>query len=191
MRACILMGSPRKNGNTNELVTPFIEELQKCGADCSTIWLYDKSVKPCTACRHCQEDWSCFGCVIDDDMPEVVNHILSADVLVLASPIYSFYCTAPMKAVLDRLVYGLNKYYGTEKGPSLWEGKKLALISTCGYKPEKGADLWENGIIRYCKHSKLQYIGMMAERHMGYDTVFMDEQKETHARDFAREIINI
>jgi len=34
------------------------------------------------------------------------------DLLVLASPIYSWYCSPPMKAVLDRLVYGMNKYYG-------------------------------------------------------------------------------
>lgn len=47
----------------------------------------------------------------------------------LATPIYSWYCTPPMKALLDRLVYGMNKYYGDEKGPSLWNacGKKFWL----------------------------------------------------------------
>jgi len=28
-----------------------------------------------------------------------------------------------MKALLDRLVYGMNKYYGDKKGPALWAGK--------------------------------------------------------------------
>lgn len=69
-----------------------------------------------------------------------------------------------MKALLDRLVYGMNKYYGSEKGPSLWAGKPVALITTCGYRPEQGADLWENGIRRYCKHSQLRYTAMLAER---------------------------
>lgn len=54
--------------------------------------------------------------------------------------------TAPFAAELDRLVYGMNKYYGREKGPSLWEGKPVALIATCGYPVEKGADLWEAGM---------------------------------------------
>ena len=63
--------------------------------------------------------------------------------------------TAPFAAELDRLVYGMNKYYGREKGPSLWEGKPVALIATCGYPVEKGADLWEAGMQRYCKHSRL------------------------------------
>ena len=105
--------------------------------------------------------------------------------ILLASPIYAWYCTAPLKAALDRMVYALNKYYGDEKGPSIWKGRKVAIITTCGYKPEKGADLWEEGMKRYCRHSGLEYAGMLAERHLGYDTVFMDEEKTQHARNFA------
>ena len=80
----------------------------------------------------------------------------------------------------------MNKYYGEKKGPSLWRGKKMALITTCGYRPEKGADLWEEGMRRYCKHSQLTYVGMLAERHLGYASVFMDPEKEARARAFAR-----
>lgn len=76
-----------------------------------------------------------------------LDAVMRCDLIVLAMPIYSWYCTPPMKAVLDRLVYGMNKYYEKEKGPSLWAGKKVALISTCGYRPEKGADLWEQRIL--------------------------------------------
>ena len=56
------------------------------------------------------------------------------------------------------------------------------------YRPEKGADLLEEGIRRYCKHSQLAYAGMLAERHLGYDTVFLDAEKEAHARAFARKL---
>ena len=90
-----------------------------------------------------------------------------------------------MKAVLDRLVYGMNKYYGEEKGPSLWAGKSAALVTTCGYPPEKGADLWEAGMRRYCKHSRLHYLGMLAERHLGYGAPFMDEGKAVRAAEFS------
>ena len=83
------------------------------------------------------------------------------------------------------MVYALNKYYGDEKGPSIWKGRKVAIITTCGYRPEKGADLWEEGMKRYCRHSGLEYAGMLSERHLGYDTVFMDEEKAQHARNFA------
>ncbi len=182
---CILMGSPRKNGNTASLCVPFAEELEKNDCVCERFSLYGMKLLPCLACRTCQKDWGIFGCPQDDDMQKIFDAVLASDLLVLATPIYSWYCTPPVKCVLDRLVYGMNKYYGGEKGPALWAGKRVALIATCGYRPEKGADLFENGMIRYCKHSQLNYAGMLAERHLGYKTAFMDEEKELRARQFA------
>lgn len=190
-KVCILMGSPRKNGNTISIVKPFVSKLEENRVSCKITWLYDKDIKPCRACRTCQKDWTIFGCAYDDDLQEIFDDILKCDLLILATPIYSWYCTPPMKAVLDRLVYGMNKYYGEEKGSALWAGKKVALITTCGYKPENGADLWESGVKRYCKHSQLEYTEMFAERDLGYKTVFMDSEKEKHALEFADKILEI
>ena len=115
--------------------------------------------------------------------------VMDCGCVILATPIYAWYCTPPMKALLDRLVYGMNKFYGREKGPSLWQGKAMALLMTCGYRPEKGCDLFEEGMRRYCKHSGLRYLGSHAERHLGYDTAFMDADKEARTRAFARELM--
>ncbi|MDR2527528.1 MAG: flavodoxin family protein [Synergistaceae bacterium] len=188
MKYYVLMGSPRRLGNTAALTASFLNELNALDAKYESAWLYEKRIEPCVACRSCQKDWLAFGCPHKDDVQEIFNAILSCETLVLATPIYSWYCTPPMKALLDRLVYGMNKYYGDEKGPSLWEGKRLALITTCGYQPEKGADLWETGMTRYCKHSRLQYAGMLVERDQGYETVFLDKEKDHRARLFAREL---
>ena len=182
MNVLILMGSPRPDGNTAQLLRPFREALEERGHTCRTVWLYDREIRGCTACRRCQEDWSAFGCPQKDDMGEIFGQVLACDLLVLATPIYSWYCTPPMKAALDRLVYGMNKYYGAEKGPALWAGKAVALVTTCGYRPERGADLWEEGVRRYCRHSQLHYLGMLAERHLGYQTEFMDGDKAARAR---------
>lgn len=185
MKICILFSSPRKDGNTASLLTPFRERMEEAGHTCTQLDLYDMDLLPCLACRGCQKDWTVPGCVRSDDMDEVFSAVLESDMILLASPIYAWYCTAPLKAALDRMVYALNKYYGDEKGPSIWKGRKVAIITTCGYRPEKGADLWEEGMKRYCRHSGLEYTGMLAERHLGYDTVFMDKEKSRHARDFA------
>ena len=189
MKTYILMASPRREGNTAALVAPFMDELKSAGHEAEMVWLYDKDIQPCLACRVCQKDWTKFGCVRQDDVPEIFDKILDADLIVFATPIYCWYCTAPMKALMDRLVYGMNKYYGDEKGPALWAGKAVASITTCGYRPERGADLWEEGLKRYCKHSGLQYIGQIAERHLGYDTEFMDAEKEARARKFAQMVL--
>lgn len=190
MKYCILMGSPRKTGNTISITKPFMEELKKKGHEAELIWLYDKEIHPCKACRVCQIDWSIFGCQHLDDMQDIFDSVLASDVIVFATPIYSWYCTPPMKSLLDRLVYGMNKFYGEKKGPSLWAGKHTAVIATCGYQLEKGADLFEEGIRRYSKHSQLLYEGMLAERDLGYTTEFIDDLKKEHAREFARDLMN-
>lgn len=184
-RVLILMGSPRKNGNTAALLPAFREALEQGGAETETVWLYDRDIRPCRACRACQRDWTVFGCPQQDDVHSIFERVLAADLIVLATPIYSWYCTAPMKALLDRLVYGMNKFYGETRGPSLWEGKAVALLLTCGYRPEKGCDLFEAGMRRYCAHSRLRYLGSHAERHLGYDVPFLDDEKTERARAFA------
>lgn len=189
-KALILMGSPRRNGNTAALLEPFREELEAAGMMTETVWLYEKDIQPCRACRRCQEDWNGFHCAIDDDAAGLFDAVLPADLLVLATPIYAWYCTAPMKALLDRLVYGMNKFYGETKGPALWSGKAVALLETCGYRPEKGSDLFEEGMRRYCKHSGLRFLGSHAERHLGYGTVFMDAEKDVRTRAFAGKILS-
>lgn len=189
MKFAVWMGSPRKDGNTAALLGPFLDELKKAGHEVEVSWLYDLQIRGCIACRRCQKEWDGFHCGIQDDMQTLFEMVIRADFLILATPIYSWSCTAPMKAALDRLVYGLNKFYGEKKGPALGRGKQAAILATCGYPPEKGADLFEEAIRRYCKHSSMAYRGMLAERHLGYDTVFFDEEKERRAREFARQLI--
>ena len=187
-KICILLGSPRKNGNTEQLIRCFRDEAEKLGCETRTYRLYEMDLRPCAACRECQKDRTGFGCPLEDEMQVIFDAITWCDLIVIGSPVYSWYCTPPTKAVLDRMVYGMNKYYGDEEKKSLWAGKELAVITTCGYPPEKGADLWEEGIKRYCRHSRLTYRGMLAERHLGYGTVFMDEGKAGRAAAFGRKL---
>ena len=185
MKLAVLMGSPRRHGNTNALLEPFLEEWEGLGHQAEVFWLYEMDIHGCVACRACQRDWTVFGCAFHDDMQQVFDAVQAADGMLLACPIYCWFCTAPMKAALDRLMYGMNKFYGETRGPALWAGKHMALITTCGYRPERGADLFEEGMRRYCKHSSLVYDGMHAERDLGYKTTFLDPEKVGRARAFA------
>lgn len=191
MKICILMASPRRNGNTVSLLKPFINELESNKALVKVFNLYDRRINPCIACRKCQDVFGDFGCPQEDDLQAIFDEILQAETFILASPIYSWYCTPPMKSVLDRLVYGMNKYYGKSgKKECLWQGKNCAIISSCGYPIERGADIFEEGIKRYCKHSNLNYAGMLTIRDRGYEKEFMDEDRIKSAKSFANKIIN-
>ncbi len=63
-------GKSQKNGNTIQLVNPFMEEMALQGYDCEMVWLQDLKLEPCIACRRCQKDGSIFGCFHKDDMQE-------------------------------------------------------------------------------------------------------------------------
>lgn len=81
-------------------------------------------------------------------------------------------------------------YYGAAEKECLWENKRCAVIATCGYRVENGADLFEQGIVRYCKHSRLNYLGMLAMRDEGYHTAFINDEKIKRAELFAGRLMN-
>ena len=188
MRVCIFMGSPRLNGNTAELCKPFIDELKVNGSDVSYITLHDKKILPCKACYTCQQVSGGYGCVQYDDMQAIIDEIIKSDIIVLATPIYTWYCPPEMKAMLDRY-YGMNKFYGKGSG-SLWAGKGVAVIATHGYDREYGAEPFEMGIKRLCEHSKLKYVGMYSVRDEDGLESFKTFDAINGAKSFAKNILN-
>ena len=189
MRACILFASPRgKESNTLALTDIFLDTWRETGHEAEIFSLYDLSIAPCRACRACQADHTVPDCAIGDDMAPIFHSILQSDLIVFASPIYSWYCTAPLKAAMDRLVYAMCKFYGDKKGPSLLEGKAVCALTTCGYRPEQGADLFDEGLRRWCKHTHTRWLGLFAARHLGYDVPFMTPEIAENTRAFAEKI---
>lgn len=185
MKYTILMGSPNHNGNTAALLRPFLEKNQEMDIEQDVIWLYERDVRPCLGCKACQNVTDRLGCVQEDDFRLIFDSIRTSDVVVLATPIYSWYCTSPMKALMDRLIYAGCKYYGEKKQPSAYAAKRVATITTCGYSRDKGADLWEEGLRRWCRHGGMDYLGMYCRRDTGKKDEFMNEQVDADVRDFA------
>lgn len=190
MRACVLFASPRGGeSNTLALTNIFLDTWRAAGHEAEVFSLYDLSIAPCRACRGCQADHTAPHCAICDDMELIFESILRSDLIVFASPIYSWYCTAPLKAAMDRLVYALCKFYGEKKGPSLLEGKAVCALTTCGYRVDQGTDLFDEGLRRWCKHAHVRYLGLFAARHLGYDMPFMTEELVQNTRQFSKTII--
>ena len=185
MNYTILMGSPRREGNTAALLRPFLEENEKLGIHQEVIWLYDQNIQPCVGCKTCQDVAGKLGCVHQDDFEAIYQKVLDSDLVVLATPIYSWFCTPPMKAAMDRLIYAGCKYYGSQKQKSTLAGRKLMTFATCGYPLEKGTDLWGAALLRWCKHSEMEYLGMYCHRDTGIKEDFMNERIEADVRNYA------
>ena len=188
MKLLILFASPRPEGNTAQLLEKIIKRFDD-SVEVTRFDLYKMNLKSCIACLRCQKVSDGFNCVHDDDMQKIFDAALQSDLILFATPIYSFYCTPPMKMVLDRLVYGMCKYYGETMGPSLWAGKSIALVSTFGYPEEKASDLLTEGLVRYAKHNKLNFLGAYGERQRSYKEPFMNEAVEKRAEAFADKLM--
>ncbi|MCL2397041.1 MAG: flavodoxin family protein [Defluviitaleaceae bacterium] len=190
MRVCVLMGSPRPNGNTAELCKPFIHELELNQADVEYIHLHGKNISPCLGCMYCQDIADEYGCMQHDDMQDIVKSILWADILICATPIYSWQATPPLKTVMDRM-FGLNKFYGAAPRETISKTKAIGLIATCGYEPEYAADLLDEAIRRLCKHSDIPYAGMYAVRDGDEDNLeaFRTEDAVAGSKEFAQKIL--
>ncbi len=136
-------GSPRKKGNTNYLLSVFMEEAETLGAQTRIIEVAKKNIVPCIGCGHCEKKGYCI--TKDDDMTNEIYPLLrEADVVVLAAPIYFYNVPAQLKAPIDRTQtlwsrkYKLNltdpaRHYrrgfllaqGATKGKNLFEGVDL------------------------------------------------------------------
>lgn len=100
-KVLILSGSPRKNGNSDILCDEFMKGALSSGNEVTKIRVAEKNVGYCRACYACKNSGKC---VIDDDMADILQKMIDADVIVLASPVYFYSIDAQLKAVIDRTV---------------------------------------------------------------------------------------
>ena len=98
----ILAGSPRKNGNSAALCRAFARGAEESGHQVETVFLRDRKIGYCLACYHCQKSGGV--CAIRDDMAGILDSMNTADVIVMASPVYFYSIDAQMKALIDRTV---------------------------------------------------------------------------------------
>ena len=101
-KVLILSGSPRKNGNSDILCDEFMKGAKESGNVVEKIRVATKKIAPCLGCYYCSSHGG--KCVQKDDMAEVLQKMIDADVLVLASPVYFYSIDAQLKAVIDRTV---------------------------------------------------------------------------------------
>ena len=101
-KVLILSGSPRIGGNSDMLCDEFMKGAIESGNQVEKINVSKKKIDYCKGCYYCQTHNG--ECAIKDDMAGILQKIIEADVLVLASPVYFYSIDAQLKALIDRTV---------------------------------------------------------------------------------------
>ena len=143
MKVLGIMGSPRRQSNTEILLDRALEGAKEMGADVEKVVVSGLKVSPC------QEIYACFkdgNCPIKDDMQSLYDKLLEADHIAFASPIFFYGLTSQAKAIVDRCqalwarkhVLGMGKEdsrirrgvfisVGATKGERLFDGAVLTV----------------------------------------------------------------
>ena len=97
----VLLGSPRKRGNSTILAKQIGKGAEAAGADVETLYIHGMDIKPCQARWSCQKEGAS-SCVIEDDMQSIYPKLVESDVWVISSPIHWFSVSTQTKLWLDR-----------------------------------------------------------------------------------------
>jgi multimeric flavodoxin WrbA len=124
-KVLVILGSPRRNGNSAALAARIARGAESVGAEVETLFLQDMDISPCRGCNTCQKPDS-KGCAIKDDMQGIYPRLIEADAWVIASPVYWFTMSAQTKMFMDRC-YALPAY-----GQNPFAGKRIAIAMSYG-----------------------------------------------------------
>ena len=98
-KVLIISSSPRKGGNSDTLADEFMKGAKESGNIVEKISLREKKINYCTGCGVCTSGKSCPQ---KDDVPEILEKMVNADVIVLATPVYFYTMCGQLKTLIDR-----------------------------------------------------------------------------------------
>lgn len=146
MNILVINGSPRKQGNTKQMVNAFREGAESVGHTVNVVDVCDKKIAGCIACEYCHTKGH-GECIQKDDMQEVYAHLKNTEMLVLASPIYYHGISGQLKCVVDR-------FYSAAYPRKPLRLKKVAMILSSG-----DANMYDGALFSF-KGDFLDYLGL-------------------------------
>ena len=127
MKALLINGSPRVNGNTALALQEMEKVFVKEGIETEIIQIGNQDIRGCIACGRCSENGKC---VFDDIVNEIAPKFQACDGLVVGSPVYYASANATLVAFLTRLFYSTPFDKTMKVGASVVAARRGGLSST-------------------------------------------------------------
>lgn len=100
-KVLIISSTPRKGGNSDILCDEFLKGAEESGHSVEKVFLKDKKIGYCTGCGFCNTNGQT-KCSQKDDMDEIIDKMIEAEVIVLATPVYFYTMCGQLKTFIDR-----------------------------------------------------------------------------------------
>lgn len=148
MKIFVINGSPKgSRSNTYKLTKAFLAGMKESAENAKEdfeveeVWVGRLEIRPCLGCFSC---WNKTpgNCCIQDDMQEVIQKLLWADITIWSFPLYYYTVPGGLKNLIDRqlpmalpFMVENENVSGNGSHPSRYDmsGKKTVVISTCGF----------------------------------------------------------
>ena len=101
MKILALIGSPRKQGNTDLLVDQILRGSKTRGHTSEKLYLYGYKISSCVDCRDCKK--GDFVCTVKDGMQEIYPKMEEADLIIFGTPLYFWGPSGQIKSLIDRI----------------------------------------------------------------------------------------
>jgi len=163
--------SPHKGkGNTALILDPFLEGMREAGAEVELFYNDELKVKPCRGCFNC---WikTPGDCSQKDDMTWLLPRMREADVVVCATPVYSYGMTGQMKNLVDRMIPIADPFMEVVGGRSRHisgagdKHHKIVLVSSCGLWNMDNFDPLVAHVKKMCQDPPVEYGGALLRPH--------------------------
>jgi multimeric flavodoxin WrbA len=102
MKALGIVGSPRKNGNTEILTAHTLRAIAEEGLETELLRLAGLDIRPCDECLVCRQGKPC---PIKDDVVPIYAKMREADAIIVATPVFFSSAAALTRALLERVGY--------------------------------------------------------------------------------------
>lgn len=187
MKVLVVLGSPRRNGNSETLCLETIAGIQEsieCSVD--SLYLHKLKISPCRSCGGCEKTGNC---VVKDDLTDLFEKVDEADIIFLVTPVYFYGPSAQIKTFIDRFQSRWSRKYLLEQRVRPDEKRKGYLIATAATKGEKVFDACQLIAKSYFDTIDVPYGGECCVRSVDASGAINTKKEELQrARDLGRQI---
>lgn len=144
MRILVIRGNPRKDGHTQYITDIVIKGALEAGAEIVDVDLCVKTIKECIGCYRCWTK-SPGKCIYNDDMTDLLEQLLTSDILLCSTPLYNYNMSNSIKKFFERTLplfkQGIAQahnglFCNNLRHPEKWKNKSLAFVCAGAFRGE-------------------------------------------------------
>jgi Multimeric flavodoxin WrbA len=196
MNVLAICGAANKTRNTATMLKSAFEGATSIpGASGEIVYLYDLAFRGCIGCHSCKllDERRFARCAVRDDLTQILEKAINADVLLIGSPIYFSDVSGETRSFLERYLFpGMT--YNKERTPTYPKSTKVGWVLTMN-APGHFYEDYFNGLVSLtdriigASEYVMAYHTQQLEDYSKYAATMFDEEmiKKRHSEQFPKD----